>query len=54
MVHEARHIEMGRESTEPDAYRFELQVFVPACYPPGVEPSVIDRYRQYIEADANR
>ena len=54
MVHEARHIEMGRESTEPDAYRFELQVFVSACYPPDVEPSVFDRYRQHIEADANR
>ncbi len=37
LVHESRHIEMGRSSTEPDAYRFELQVFTPSCKPNDIE-----------------
>jgi hypothetical protein len=52
LVHEARHVEMGRNSTEPDAYRFELQVFVPACYPGDIDPVALNRYRQLIVADA--
>jgi len=52
LVHEARHVEMGRESTEPDAYRFELQVFVPACYPSDIDPVALNHYRQFILADA--
>lgn len=52
LVHEARHVEMGRDSTEPDAYRFELQVFVPACYPGDIDPAALNHLRQYIQADA--
>ena len=52
LIHEARHVEMGRISTEPDAYRFELQVFVPACYPDDVDPAALNRLRQFIVADA--
>ena len=52
LVHEARHVEMGRDSTEPDAYRFELQVFVPACYPGDIDPAALDHLRQFIVADA--
>jgi hypothetical protein len=52
LVHEARHVEMGRDSTEPDAYRFELQVFVPACYPDDIDPAALNRLRQFIVADA--
>jgi hypothetical protein len=52
LVHEARHVEMGRDSTEPDAYRFELQVYVPACYPVDIDPAALNRLRQFIVADA--
>ncbi len=37
LVHESRHIEMGKQSTEPDAYRFELGVFTPSCKPNDIE-----------------
>ena len=50
LVHEANHIALGRSATEPDAYRMELQVYVPACYPNDFEPSVFERMRQDIEA----
>lgn len=52
LVHEARHVEMGRDSTEPDAYRFELRVFVPACYPGDIDAAALNHLRQYIQADA--
>jgi hypothetical protein len=52
LVHEARHVEMGSDSTEPDAYRFELQVFVPACYPGDIDRAALNQYRQLIVADA--
>ena len=52
LVHEARHVEMGRSSTEPDAYRFELKVFVPECYPGDIDAAALNHLRQYIQADA--
>ncbi|MDE3088816.1 MAG: hypothetical protein KGJ80_05480 [Chloroflexota bacterium] len=52
LVHEARHIELGKDTTEPDAYRFELQVFVPACKPNDIGDSpytVYEMLRRYAE-----
>jgi hypothetical protein len=52
LVHEARHLEMGKKTTEPDAYRFELQVFVPQCKPNDIGNSPWNLYigmRQYVE-----
>jgi len=52
LVHEARHIEEGWDTTEASAYRFELQVYVPACYPNDVDWSIFESNRQSVEAEA--
>lgn len=52
LVHEARHIERGAQTTEPDAYRFELQVFTPRCKPNDIGDYPYSRYdgiRRYAE-----
>ncbi|MBI3535974.1 MAG: hypothetical protein HY070_00190 [Chloroflexi bacterium] len=45
-VHEARHIERGEATTEPDAYQFELQVFIPACKPNDIGDAWNSQYEQ--------
>lgn len=49
LVHEARHLALGINSTEPDAYRFALQVFTPQCIPNDIEPGELDPRRRYLE-----
>ncbi len=46
LVHEARHIEIGKETTEPDAYHFELQVYTPACKPNDIGNAWNSQYEQ--------
>ncbi|MBI3912927.1 MAG: hypothetical protein HY327_01830 [Chloroflexi bacterium] len=46
LVHEARHIAMGPATTEPDAYQFELQVYVPACKPNDIGDAWNSQYEQ--------
>ena len=52
LVHEANHIALGLDATESEAYRMELQVYVPACYPNDMQPSVFEWMRRGIEARA--
>jgi len=39
LAHEARHIELGRATTEPDAYAFTLPLFEP-CKPNDIGPAI--------------
>ncbi len=46
LVHEARHIQVGATTTEPDAYSYELQVFTPACKPNDIGDDWNTQYEQ--------